>query len=63
MAHDRLSVLLLAESCSPDETSVSLEGWSLAWALREHADIHVVTRPRNRDPILPRAGGSGASSP
>lgn len=57
MGADRKRVLILAESCNPDESSVSLEGWSLSRALVEHADVHVVTHPRNRNSLL-KAGWS-----
>ncbi len=49
---NRLRILLLAESCNPDSSSVSLEGWSLSRALFDHADTHVVTHVRNRNDIL-----------
>ncbi len=52
MTPKRLRTLILAESCNPDSSSVSLEGWSLSRALFDHADTHVVTHVRNRDAIL-----------
>jgi hypothetical protein len=51
----RHRVFIIAESASPEESSVSLIGWSLSRALLEHVDAHVVTHVRNRDALL-RAG-------
>jgi glycosyltransferase involved in cell wall biosynthesis len=52
-------VLVLAEACNPDWTSVPLEGWSHYRAIARLCDAHLVTQVRNREAILKQGLNEG----
>ena len=57
--HRRLRVLLLAEACNPQFSSVPLQTYYRYAALRQYVDVTLVTQIRNRAGLDARCRGNG----
>ena len=42
----------MSESCNPDWVSLPLAGWGHTRALYDLVDLHLVTKPYNREALL-----------
>ena len=58
MGQDRRTVLIIAEACNPEWTSVPLVGFNIYDSVAAHADVTLVTQVRNRAALERRFGTS-----